>query len=153
MKLQKAKVNDTCLLTSFAMALDVDQSRLMLTIGSDPHEKLWPDLLEPECFRGHHIQEMIDAALDMDYAVTEIQVRPSFWQLGLSQVIPLLDNDGTHRLLYHVENTQGVFRLATHAVAWDGKMVYDPQGTMYRIETILNQIQSYYIVGRILDSI
>ena len=147
MKLQKAKVNNTCLLTAFAMAMDVDQTLLLEHIGTDPNEILWPELLEPQCFRGHHIQEMMTAAFTLGFTITEVQVRPCFAQIGTTKIVPLLIGDGLNRMRHYLRATQGVIRLRTHAVAWDGEMVYDPAGTMYRIEVILDQIESYYIVS------
>ena len=144
MKLQRAPISNTCLLTAFAMVLGVNAQDLMC---SDPHEVMWPQLEKPQRYRGHHIQEMIDILWDYGYNVTEIQALPRFGQLGCTETYLLFDNDmAMERIQRYMTGSVGVITSPTHAVAWDGKMIYDPKGTMYPIEEYTDTIQSFYLV-------
>jgi len=146
MKLQKAPISHTCLATSFAMVLDVD-AKDILDSCLDPHILLWPQLEEPQCFRGSHIQEMIDYAWGMGYSVTEIQAIPMFGALGCTETYPMVGDDyEMRRIRTYIYHYVGVITTPTHAVAWDGEMIYDPKGMMYPIEELVDPIQSLYIV-------
>lgn len=147
MKLQKAPINHTCLATSFAMVLDVDAQNLIDTIGTDPHEVMWPQLEKPGRYRGHHIQEMIDYAWDKGFMVVEIQTMPRFGTLGCTGTYRLFDDKKAMlRIKRYLELSNGVITSPTHAVAWSSNMIYDPCGTMYPIEEYKDVIQSYYVV-------
>lgn len=47
----------TCFITCLAMLWNVDLDTLLGLIGHDGTEKLWPDLPEPFCYRGHSLDE------------------------------------------------------------------------------------------------
>ena len=149
MKLQRSPISHTCLATSFAMVLGVDAQDLIDCIGSNPHEILWPQLEEPQCFRGHHIQELIDQCYLRGYSVTEIQAMPRFGALGCTETHLLFDQkQAMRRIQNRVSDNTCVITSETHAVACDGKIIYDPKGTMYPIADYTNPIQSVYVLNR-----
>ena len=149
MKLQRAPLSHTCLATAFAMVLGVDALDLINSIGRNPHEVLWPQLIEPQCYRGHHIQEMIDYAWTKGHTVTEIQAMPRFGTLGCTETFGLYHSKfAMPRIAEYMRLCNGVITSPTHAVAWCSDMVYDPNGTMYPIEELIDPIQSFYAVVR-----
>ncbi len=150
MKLQKAPLKHTCLVTAFAMVLGTDAQNMIDSIGSDPHQVLWPQHQEPQCFRGHHIQEMIDYAMCLGYSVTEIQAAPRFGTLGCTETFEVWDEATMMRRIQNkVSEYAGVITSPTHAVAWDGHNVFDPCGKIYPIEDYHDQIQSFYIIAKL----
>ena len=70
MRLQTKPERWQCLVTSFAMALDMLVADVMREIGHDGGQVLWPDMPEPMCRRGFHPQELIDVCRAHGYAVT-----------------------------------------------------------------------------------
>ena len=146
-KLQKSKVKNTCLLVSFAMAMDVPQNELLNIIHGDANEIWWPRQLEPQCRRGHHIQEIIDVAwINYNKHIIEIQANPTLGKLGEIPKEIYTPQDAKNRMQHYLSTTQGVIVVPTHAVAWDGYNVYDPKGTIYQIEKLEDEIRAYYIV-------
>ena len=146
MKLQKAPISHTCLATSFAMVLGVDAQDLIDC--ANPHEVMWPQLEEPQCYRGHHIQEMIDLAWEHGYSVTEIQAMPRFGTLGCTQTYVLHSNTEAMTRIGRYLAMQGIITSETHAVAYADGIVYDPKGMMYPIAEYNDQIKSLYIVAK-----
>ncbi len=116
MKLQKAPLSHTCLATAFAMVLDTDVLNLINTIGADPHQILWPQHEEPQCFRGHHIQELIDDCWREGYSVTEIQARPRFGTLGCTATFEVWDKGAEMCRIEKYLKYTGVITSPTHAV-------------------------------------
>jgi hypothetical protein len=77
MNYQRCPNNDhLCLLTSFAMVLDVPAEILLEQIGDQWKTLAFPDLPVPSCWRGIHIQELILIALRLGYAVTPVELMP-----------------------------------------------------------------------------
>jgi hypothetical protein len=66
----------SCLVTAFAMALDIPVAELIRLVGHDGSEIVNPELPEPGCRRGFHIQEMIEACWSQGHSVTPIEVFP-----------------------------------------------------------------------------
>lgn len=76
MRLQKSSETGLCILTSFAMALDMPAADLLEQIGGGWKTLAFPNLPVPYCYRGIHIQELILIALEQSYAVTPIELFP-----------------------------------------------------------------------------
>ena len=124
MKLIK-QVGPTCLVTSFAMVLEVQPKELIIEIGHDGTDEWWPGEM-----RGHHIAELIDCCLRRGRAVTFIDPNPvtSPYEDERDEK-PILDVfSAQERFRNHLANSIGVITTDAHAVAWDGKQVLDPIG-------------------------
>ena len=74
-RLQQVSEPGLCLPTSFAMAIGIPVARLLDRLHGW-HTVLFPDLPEPLCWRGIHIQEIIRLVLNMGYAVTPCELFP-----------------------------------------------------------------------------
>lgn len=143
MRLQKATNKWSCLIDSFAMAMDQPAHRLIEVIGHDGSRRCYKD----ESFRqGFHIQECIECCLIAGFACTEIQgyygSTPFF---GSTEIVPVYTLDVCELRFEHwlritsrgvltgtVQRSVGT--QVGHAVAWDGKMIYDPRGHIYAFE-------------------
>lgn len=119
------------------MATHTTVERLESLIGHDGSEVVYPDLSEPQRRRGFHVQELIDAALRLDYSVTPFEVLPQLahpqWATNV-----LVDRVGGNweRFDGLIETQCGVLtgcgRHNQHAVAIWRDVVLDPDGWVYR---------------------
>lgn len=126
-----------CMPTAFAMCVGCTPEAIVELIGHDGHEVIAPDLEEPSCYRGFHDQELVLALLDMGYSTTMIECNPQMIVLDSKTVDVFPDDSRFWTALYNCR--QGVIMGSglhgiLHAVAWDGNQIYDPAGTIYRVE-------------------
>lgn len=143
MQLIKQKNRGQCLITAHSMCMGMSVDRVLVEIGHDGMEKIHPDLEEPFCYRGFHQQEIIDHAYTHDTAVIHIEGLPGALSGGATDELYIVQFKEPHedRLLRYLESTSEAIILGKntltdvwHAVAWDGKQIYDPQGTIYPLE-------------------
>ena len=76
MRLQHSPEKGLCMVTSVAMALDMPAQELLDRLGDGWKSLAFPNLPIPYCWRGIHIQELIQIALSRGYAVTPIELMP-----------------------------------------------------------------------------
>jgi hypothetical protein len=132
MKLQRQPNKWSCLPTAFAIVLDKDVEKVLKLIGHDGSEKIFPDLEEPYCRRSFHLQELVEVCLYYKYAVTQIEVNPVSEACGQLYPVPTCKATFSHYLHVGTGVLLGHGSAGTpHAVAWDGRIVYDPNGLVY----------------------
>lgn len=139
----------SCLLTSFAMVLGVPAAELIEQIGHDGMEVIFPDLppQSTDRYRGHHIQELIYALDQREYAIVQIEPIPvsqsgeATYQHGQN---PFLE---PAMLKYSGVTTGRNVRNNEHAVAWSAinKRSYDP-ATARMMPDITIAIRTFYAV-------
>ena len=147
MILQQAKYKGTCLLTSFAMAIGVNQQALVRDVGHPGNKIFWPELKTPYSRIGHHPQELIDALFKRGYSVTPIEQTPVSGQKDSKDLyfIPV-DPD---RFKNYLTRNNSVVITDTHACACDGRIIYDPVGKLLGIEAMMPHIKLMYLVNQI----
>lgn len=121
---------------AFAMALDIPVGDLLEELGHDGSELAFPNLPEPACRRGFHIQELVHVALLRGFAMSPVELFP---------VLASADGKQTQTILYRDNNWKrfaailaascGVidgagFRFR-HMVAYDQGRIFDPKGHVY----------------------
>ncbi len=131
-----------CLLYSFAAILEIDPAVLIEELGHDGMEVIWPELKKPYCFKGFHIQELIDVSMHRGFSVTEIQSMPTSMPPVSAYIHMRSHNVGPHicysmkkvgpRFKTYLKGQQGVLygqlpKGVTHAWAWDGEFAHDPR--------------------------
>lgn len=120
----------SCLPTSFAMACRVPLEKILEIIGHDGSQIIWSELSEPKRRRTFHVQECVWAAWKLGFCVTAFEASP---QLAASEYniidIPIIYDDKD--LLRRRGVITGVANGNRHAVAYEGRIVYDPNGTVY----------------------
>ncbi|MFW9874532.1 MAG: hypothetical protein ACFFG0_15610, partial [Candidatus Thorarchaeota archaeon] len=141
MYLQKGTDQIDCMLAAAAMVMDIPLAELKERIHHDAFEKIFPNAPEPMCYRGYHIQEIIDQAFLNGWHVMEIQTKPSLVCFADGNkdsefFIPINDN----RIKVYLGNFSGIIGgilpgITAHAVAWDHKekKIYDPCGEVYKL--------------------
>ncbi len=152
MNLIKGENNLDCILAAAAMVMDIDLVELKKKIGHGGHEIIFPNSPEPYCRRGFHIQEIIDQAFQLNWSVMYIQR-----QFGLE---PFIGDDPTFiidvhdkRLVAYLTSFPGIIAGVNgnknHAVAWDGKMIYDPSGRIYSLIEFNYDIQEFWAFSKL----
>ena len=136
MNLQRQPTRWSCLPTAFAMVLNLPIEDVILIIGHDGSDILFPNQEEPYCRRSFHIQELIDVSLKHGYSVTEILLN-SYLEV-MNETVDVQEF-GADRIEDYLQNYTGVLigREGTripHAVAWDGIDILDPNGTVYHLD-------------------
>lgn len=66
----------SCLPTAFAIALDMPVDEFLRYLSHNGSEIIWPQLSEPGCRRGFHIQECIRVLDRLGYTVTPFEAVP-----------------------------------------------------------------------------
>ena len=141
MKLLK-QPNDSCLLYAAAMLLDVDPEILIKEIGHDGQEIWWSSLSKSFKHRSFNIQEIIDCCIRRGYGLMPIQLFPCNVP-PVGNVNPKMIWDQKkceERFLNRITNVPAILTgqraesLVPHAVAWNGKKIYDPMGEIYEID-------------------
>ncbi len=140
MKLQVNPNDWSCLAASFSMALGIPIAEFIRLLGHDGSGQPYKN----NSFHiGFHKQECIDICLYLGFACTEIQCyygsKPFEGAIESIPVYPLKDCES--RFKHYLRKTQrgvitGLGKRFGHAVAWDGKFIYDPRcpGTIYQFE-------------------
>ncbi len=136
----------SCLLASAAMALDTDCDTLIAMIGHDGSEIVLPALSEPARRRSFHMQEIIDCAIKLGFSVTPIEVLPYSTPDGKLEFQVNLRNE--MRFHSHVYGSEGILtgraKKLYHAVYWDGEIIHDPNGIVYRLNDCKIDIQCFW---------
>ena len=140
----------TCLITAASMVfehvipvpLDTSVKRLIAAIGHDGSEPWWGS----EYPRGHHIQEIIGVGLSLfDVALVPYDAQPhSAPPAEGFESRPLYPEVECERRLFDVMLLRpGIILGLDHAYAWDGYMVYDPNGRIMLL-TDVPAIRTFY---------
>ena len=142
MELLKQKDRGQCLITAHAMCMGISVDSVIAGIGHDGMERIHPTLEEPFCFRGFHEQEIIDHAFELGTWVIKIEALPGAISGGEQEelyVVKFKDSN-EDRIFRYLNNSERTIILGRstrtdvwHAVAWDGKQIYDPNGKVYSI--------------------
>jgi len=123
------------------MLMDLTPQEIIEIVGHDGQEVIWPQLPVPRCLRGHHIQEMQDVAYAHGHVFAPVEVHPRSGPQGYpdkwNRVFSASAAEkrfvqmivGRKALLFG-RHSSG----ENHVCAWDGSMVYDPNGSIYELE-------------------
>jgi hypothetical protein len=139
MQLQKKPNQWSCSIAAFAMACDVPIHDFMSMVGHDGSEVVFPELPEPMCRRGFHVQELIQVALAFNKTVTPFELIPAIQSTpypGCTPRIITIESDSRRVMFNLLVNTfRGVLTgrgiRCHHAVAFDNGQVFDPDGAIY----------------------
>ena len=127
---------------SAALLLCEDPAILVEEIGHDGSEIWWPNLSPPYNQRSFNMQEMIDCFMNRGYLLTPIEAMPcNAPAIDPTKAIPIMDEEKAKlRFIMHIGGRKGMligtptYSSTGHAVAWDGKMIQDPNGMEYGLD-------------------
>ena len=149
MQLQQRPEPWMCMPLAFAMALEIPVAELLEELGHDGGELVFPNLPEPACRRGFHVQELVHVALRRGFALTPVELFP---------VLESADGKQTQTVLYRDNNwkrfadilaaSRGVidgvgFRFR-HMVAYDHGRIFDPKGHVYDYTRIACEARQFH---------
>ena len=128
---------DNCFLYAAAMVLDIEPQKLITLIGHDGTEIWWPDQVGSKKQRSIHPQELLDAAVVLKKTFICIEFIPrTGWDKNSARLI--FDKTMVPRFAAWIKDRYAILIVRGsglgHAVAWDGKSVYDPKGFVQSIE-------------------
>lgn len=120
------------------MVLGERVENLISSIGHDGSEIWWPSLPEPLRRRGFHPQELIDQCY-FGYRHTVTMFMSTVASVSVTGLEPRIVKSDYSRMFLATCDGPGVLTGTTptgrrHAVAWDGNIIYDPNGAIYPIE-------------------
>ncbi len=149
MTLQLQPNSWSCLATAFAMALDVNVADLIKDLGHDGSEILFPEI---NGRRGHHIQELLDYCLANGVRVITIDALPLSKYHGTESKQYMSNEDINGRMATYLQDYYGVLAGSAnggnHAVAWNGKEIYNPSGIIESDFEHL-EIMHFFIIGKL----
>lgn len=143
-----------CLVTSFAMALDLPVEEIIRLIGHDGSEHVF-QRAEPMCRRGHHADECVFATIWLRHSATPVELFPA---IGSTQILGMPDYevpvlygslDGNWQRFTHlIKSRTGVlegsgFRCG-HAVAFHKGRIFDPDGREYDYSREACELRGFY---------
>ena len=147
-----------CTTYSLAMVLNISPGEVHNLIGHKGTKVLWPDLAEPYCYQGIHLQECCDVVLALGKTMTVIEAVP---MTAPNMCVPpreiFTDEECDERLLRYMKKYSGVLfgeislkggRFGNHAVAWDAatQKIYDPVGRIFDFPNQLFSIRQLCII-------
>jgi len=147
MDLIKGGSNFDCILAAAAMVMDIDLGELKTRIGHDGSETIFPNLSEPYCRRGFHMQEIIDQAFLNGWSVMSIEVK-----FGLDPfngddpgfIVPVEQK----RISVYLKKFPGIIAGkrddGNHAVAWNGRMIYNSAGHIYPLKEFKYYVEQFW---------
>ena len=127
----------TCVIASLAMVWKLEYDAVVKLIGHDGQKKVFMESDRPQV--GIHSQEVLDAAMKRGYAMVVIQYYPVQGpQDGKGSKVVWTNDECYTRLRDYLINKHSVLigmnkYGRTHAVAFDGLQVYDPDAGIYSI--------------------
>lgn len=133
MKLLKMAGHD-CLLYSAAMVLDESPAILEKEIGHDGSEVWWPEKPQPFCRRGIHIQEILDCFIRRGKGLIPVDLMPASAPVGGKPKAIWDVEKAIIRFKTYISGREAILITASHAIAWDGSKVFDPNGRVTVIE-------------------
>jgi len=141
MELQKMPGKGLCLPTSFAMALGIPVASVMGRLSGGHYSIVFSDKREPFGWRGTHVQECIQIALSLGFAVTPLELYPVIAAHKGDETFVVVYPEGNERLFKdQILTSRGVLTgkrevpgvgIVAHAVAYDHGRIYDPNGVDY----------------------
>jgi hypothetical protein len=146
MKIQKQPNKWSCLPTAFSMVSGIPLKKIMKTIGHDGSDIIselkdeHPSVMYSH--RAFHLQELILAMWKLGFYVTPLETCSVFLTNDI-----IVNQDITPYIKRRKGVIIGSIREKRHAVAWNGKMIYDPNGTIYAREKFDN-IEIFCLIGR-----
>lgn len=127
-----------CLVYSLAMLLDEDISVLIQELGHDGMDRVFDGPI-PHCYNGHHIQEIVDVCITRGLSLTPVDYYPRYASaLAPQDWRPLYSESlAAERFERLLTGRQGIligqYQGQGHAVAWDGNIIWDPNGLAYKL--------------------
>ena len=155
MKLINQPNSWSCMAAAAAMVFDCEIEDVYTWADHNGSEVIHHGLTPPACFKGFHMQEIVDIGLLNGFSMMHIEAQPvqtpdgkhthDITKWGLFK-------DCEQRFEHYIDNNQGILigkaQKFWHAVAFDNGMVYDPRGRIYNFIDCDLILESLWIVTK-----
>lgn len=154
MKLQKQPFEWACLPTAFAMLIDQPVESIIIQIGHDGSEIVFPNHSGALAHRSFHPQEIVDLA-ESEYkiALVSIELNPATMLSPYEtyQIYENYDSRANYHLGYRGILIGQINANCGHAMAWDGTHAYDPKEPKIHddLDSAFNSLSHFYRAYRI----
>jgi hypothetical protein len=143
----------SCFVTSWAMIFNINVFWLMKYLGHDGGERWWPELQEPMCRRGFHIQDFMPYAWERGEVISEIRSQPKAVPYIGAKVHDYPINAEWLKSILKVK--RGVIGVAnnagvSHACALEDGMIYDPSGSICSIDNFDHPIHAFWMISKVI---
>lgn len=140
----------SCTAAAFAMVLNMPFTAITSLVGHDGSEVLYPELPEPLCRRGFHIQELTRICFQNGFAVIPIQKEPAGSPDG--QRIHKIENlEFFNKCLRHYTGVMiGQGRQHQHAVAYSEGLIFDPSYKITPYPSPVFEPHTFYVVSKLI---
>lgn len=146
MQLIKQPNEWSCCACAFAMVCNLTLDGVILGIGHNGSEVLFPDLPEPLCRKGFPFPECIRLCLYRGLSVTPVDFEPECTPDG-EHCFTLDHREYVYDMLDRYQGViQGQGNKALHTVAWDRKQIYDSSIGIYDFENPYFTPERFWIV-------
>lgn len=142
-----------CSIVATAMLLGITPEDVVEGVGHNGTTIQFPEMPKPLCFRGVHIQEIIDFAIDRGYGLVPFEAQPIATTDGQNRYEVFADEYAEIRFDAMLKKFDGLLcgQRASgvgHIVAWNckEKLAYDPAGptTWSLVSTIDFKISTFW---------
>ena len=139
MKMFKMPPGAHCIIHAAAMLLDEEPETLVKEIGHDGNKILWPMFHGNSSKQGYHIQEIIDCFIRRKHVLVPIELHPRSSPTGMPIHAERIydDKQDAERFWNHIRSNNALLIGPKHAAAWNGSIVYDPNGQTYPLEDFI----------------
>lgn len=136
----------SCTACAFAMVCNLTLDEVLLGVGYDGSEVLFPDLPEPLCRKGFPFPDCIRLCLYRGLSVTPVDLEPECTPDGI-HYFKLDHKEFVQRMLEKYQGViQGKGNKVLHAVAWDRKQIYDPSIGIYDFENHYFTPERFWVI-------
>lgn len=139
-ELQTQPDGASCFVTALAMVMGVPVLELIEEIGIDHREILHPGKPGALKYRGHHIQDVLEAVINHGWCIMTMYKKYSVSHLFFNKRCIACGGTGKFKgvmvdgnLL--MKGNVGILQYGNHMCAWDGKLVYNPVGRVEEFHT------------------
>lgn len=130
-----------CIATAVARLLDIPIQEIVDFVKHDGTDIIFPEQDAPKCFRGFHIQEMVDFCYSRGLALTQIETYSFTAHSDNSPDAEFLDYKYTNnqdRIIRYLDQNDGIIIGLVHckfyhAVAWKNKTLLTDNPTLGRV--------------------
>ena len=131
---------------------EANMESLFNYIGHRGQDILWPNCVGHLKLKGIHPQEVNDwLAEHFDYVMWVLERYPRSAPNGLeAQAKMVWDGEvANERFWKSIEKKPAILVMATHAVAWDGEEVYDPDDRRFPKSLLHNQVGEAWLFAKL----
>ena len=146
----------SCTVAAAAMVFDCTIQEIIDQIGHDGRAVVHSHLKTPGCYKGFHIQEIVDVAvIFFECSMTKIETAPVQTPDGKSEFEITkwgLFSNNEKRLEHYLSRGNGLIvgkaREYHHTVAWNYEtwQIYDPQGRVYNLDDCKIDISDFWLI-------